>query len=335
MRKALAILAGAALAAAQSPRPVRPTIGEIVRLDDRINQLIPPDANIEVLASGFAWAEGPLWVRSGGYLLFSDIPRNSIMKWSEADGISVFLKPSGFTGNTDYGREPGSNGLTLDRQGRLVACEHGDRRISMLYSDGGKRTLVDNYEGKRLNSPNDLVFKSNGDLYFTDPPYGLPKNADDPRREMDFQGVYRLSRDGKLTLLTKELTRPNGIAFSPDEKWLYVANSDENHAVWMKFPVNADATLGQGTVLLDATAAWKQGLPGAPDGMKVDANGNLFATGPGGVYIITPEGKLLGRIDTKQRTSNCAWGDDGSVLYMTADSYICRIKTKTRGAVLP
>ncbi len=315
--------------------PVRPTIGEVVRLDARLDELIAPGAQIEVLASGMEWAEGPVWFTDGNYLLFSDIPRNSIMKWSESGGLSLFLKPSGFTGTVDYGREPGSNGMTLDRDGRLVACEHGDRRISRLYKDGGKRTLVDNYLGKRLNSPNDLVFKSNGDLYFTDPPYGLPKNFDDPRRELDFCGVYRLATDGTLTLLTKELTRPNGIAFSPDEKTLYVANSDPDHAVWMKYPVKSDGTLGAGQVLLDVTEPFKKGLAGLPDGMKVDAAGNLFAGGPGGINVIAPDGKLLGRIDTKQRTANCAWGDDGSTLYMAADHYLCRIRTKTRAAVMP
>jgi gluconolactonase len=320
---------------AQMPTPVRPTIGEVVRIDDRLNQLIDPGAKIEVVASGFEWAEGPVWVTAGNFLLFSDIPRNSIMKWSETEGVTLFLKPSGFTGTVDYGREPGSNGMTLDREGRLVACEHGDRRISRLYPDGGKRTLIDNYQGKRLNSPNDLAFKSNGDLYFTDPPYGLPKNFDDPRRELDFCGVYRLSVDGALTLLTKELSRPNGIAFSPDEKTLYVANSDPAHAVWMKYPVKTDGTLGAGQVLLDVTDAFKKGMPGLPDGMKVDAYGHIFAGGPGGIYVIAPDGAVLGRIDTKQRTANCAWGGDGSTLYMAADHYLCRIRTKTHAAVMP
>ncbi len=318
-----------------APKIERPSMGEVVRTDKRIDQLLDRDAKIEVLASGFEWAEGPVWVKDGGYLLFSDIPRNSIMKWSETDGLSLFLKPAGFTGTVDYGREPGSNGMTLDAEGRLVACEHGDRRISRLYKDGGKRTLVDNYQGKRLNSPNDLVFKSNGDLYFTDPPYGLPKNFDDSRRELDFCGVYRLSKNGDLTLLTRELTRPNGIAFSPDEKTLYVANSDPDHAVWMKYPVKDDGTLGAGAVLLDVTAEFKRGMPGLPDGMKVDAQGHLFAGGPGGIYVIAPDGVVLGRIDTKQRTANCAWGDDGSTLYMAADHYLCRIRTKTRAAVMP
>jgi gluconolactonase len=308
-----------------------PSIGRIVRDDPRLDALLAPDARIEVLATGFEWTEGPLWIREGGHLLFSDIPRNSIMKWTEKDGAVLFMKPSGYTGVTDYGREPGTNGLTLDSRGRIVACEHGDRRISRLEKDGGKRTLVDSYQGKRLNSPNDAVYKSNGDLYFTDPPYGLPKGADDPRRELDFCGVYRYSAEGKLTLLTKEMTRPNGIAFSPDEKTLYVAQSDPERAIWMAFPVNPDGLLGKGRLLADATAMVGK-LPGLPDGMKVDARGNLFATGPGGVHILTPDGKRLGRIETGEKTANCAWGGDGSTLYITADMYICRIRTKTRGA---
>jgi len=307
-----------------------PTFGKIVREDSRLDSLLDPNARIEVLASGFEWTEGPVWVRDGGFLLFSDIPRNSIMRWKEGEGVSLFMKPSGYTGVTDYGREPGSNALLLDRQGRLVCCEHGDRRLSRVEKQGGKRTLVDNYMGRRLNSPNDAVFKSNGDLYFTDPPYGLPKHADDPHRELDFCGVFRLSPDGKLTLLTKELTRPNGLAFSPDEKTLYVANSDPERAIWMAFPVQSDGTLGKGRIFADVTSMVNQS-PGLPDGMKVDRSGHLFATGPGGVHIFDPEGHRLGRIDTGQATANCNWGDDGSTLYMTADHYLCRLRTKTRG----
>lgn len=308
-----------------------PALGKIHRLDPRLDKILPKDAKIEVISSGFEWAEGPVWVKDGGYLLFSDIPRNSIMKWKEGVGVSLFMKPSGFTGVGEYGAEPGSNGLTIDSEGRLVACEHGDRRISRLEKNGGKRTLVDNYMGKRLNSPNDLVYKSNGDLYFTDPPYGLPKNWDDSRRELDFCGVYRLAKDGKLTLLTKELSRPNGLAFSPDEKTLYVANSDPKRAIWMKYPVNADGTLGQGTVFNNVTESVDK-LPGLPDGMKIDRDGNLFASGPGGIYIYAPDGKLLGRIETGEKTANAAWGDDGSTLYLTADMYICKVKTTTKGA---
>ena len=308
-----------------------PVLGEVVREDPRLDRLIAPDERIKVISSGFDWSEGPVWVKDGGFLLFSDIPRNSVMKWKEGAGVSLYLKPSGFTGLAEYGREPGSNGLLLDPQGRLVFCEHGDRRLSVLERGGGKRTLVDNYQGKRLNSPNDAVYKSNGDLYFTDPPYGLPKQWDDPGRELDFCGVYRLSKDGALTLLNKEMTRPNGIAFSPDEKTLYVAQSDPKRAIWMAFPVKADGTLGAGRVFADVTDLVNK-LPGLPDGMKVDREGNLFATGPGGVHIYAPDGTRLGRISTGERTANCAWGDDGTVLYMTADMYLCRIQTNTKGA---
>ncbi|MCH9653898.1 MAG: SMP-30/gluconolactonase/LRE family protein [Planctomycetes bacterium] len=311
-----------------------PTIGEIIRLDPRLDQLIDKDTRIEVLSSGFDWSEGPVWVGDAkeGYLLFSDIPRNSVMKWKEGQGASLFLKPSGYTGVTPYGNEPGCNGLFLDQKGRLVSCEHGDRRVSVMTKKGGKRTLVDNYMGKRLNSPNDGTFKSNGDLYFTDPPYGLPNRYDDPRRELDFCGVYRLAKDGTLTLLTKEMTRPNGIAFSPDEKTLYVAQSDPKAALWKAFPVRKDGTLGTGKLFHDVTAAVGK-LPGLPDGLKTDLKGNIFATGPGGCYIFTPSGELLGRISTGERTANCAWGNDGSTLYLTADTYLVRVQTKTKGHV--
>ena len=322
-------LPGSALSQESSPSS---TIGKIVIFENGMNQLVPSDAKVELLASGFEWSEGPLWIQDeGGYLIFSDIPRNSIMKWKEAEGISLFMKPSGYTGVADYGREPGSNGLTLDCQDRIIFCEHGDRRVSRLEKGGGKKTLADNYMGKRFNSPNDAAVKSNGDVYFTDPPYGLPKGYSDPRRELDFCGVFRLSAEGRIALLTKEMTRPNGIAFSPDEKVLYVAQSDSKDPIIKAFDVKSDGTLGRGQVLYDFTKFIRK-FPGGPDGLKVDRHGNLFATGPGGVYVITPEGKLLGRIHTGKRTSNCAWGDDGSVLYMTVDDTLCRIKTKTNGA---
>lgn len=314
-----------------------PTLGEILRQDASLDELIAPHEKLYVISSGFEWTEGPVWVaepNGPGYLLFSDIPRNSIMKWTEGKGTTLFMKPSGYTGVADYGAEPGSNGLLLDPQGRLVCCEHGDRRVSVLTKGGGKRTLIDNYKGKRLNSPNDAVFKSNGDLYFTDPPYGLPNRWDDPMRELDFCGVYRLSAEGELTLLTDAMTRPNGIGFSPDEKTLYVAQSDPEAAIWKAFPVKADGTLGPGKVLYDATDAVKKGLPGLPDGMAVDRAGNLFATGPGGVYVFQADGKLLGRISTGERTANCTFGGaDGSMLYLTADMYLCRIQTRTGGIV--
>lgn len=313
--------------------PPYPTMGEIIRLDPRFDRLIARDAEIEVVAAGFDWSEGPVWIsdENEGYLLFSDIPRNSVMKWSESGGITLFMKPAGYTGVADYGGEPGSNGIALDLSGQLIFCEHGDRRLSRLTAGGGKVTIVDHYQGKRFNSPNDVAVKSDGSIYFTDPPYGLPGKFDDPRRELDFCGVYRVSRSGQVTLLTKDLVRPNGIAFSPDEKTLYVAQSDAR-AIIMAYPVKRDGTLEVGRVLCDFSD--KMGiLPGAPDGLKVDREGHLFATGPGGVYVVTAQGDILGRISTGQRTANCAWGDDGSVLYMTADGYLCRIKTQTRGAL--
>jgi gluconolactonase len=326
----LLLLFVAAVALAQDTTNF-PVLGKIIRSDPRLDKLIAPDAKLEVLASGFDWSEGPVWDRKNGRLLFSDIPRNSVMEWSLKSGLKLFLKPSGYTGAADYGREPGSNGLAINGEGRLISCEHGDRRVSIMTQDGGKRTLVDNYEGRRLNSPNDVAIKSNGDLYFTDPPYGLPRNIDDPRRELDFCGVYRLGRDGKLTLLTRELSRPNGIAFSPDEKTLYVANSDPKRAIWMAYPVNADGTIGQGRVFKDVSSMVGK-HKGLPDGLKVDNAGNLWATGPGGVHIYAPDGTLLGRIETGEATANCAWGDDGSTLYVTADMYLCRLRTTTKGA---
>ena len=307
-----------------------PVLGEIVRLDPALDALLDADAKIQVLATGFEWTEGPVWVPDGQYLLFNDIPRNSTMKWKKGEGVSVFLKPSGYTGAVDYGSEPGANGMFLDKDGHVLFCEHGDRRVSILTREGGKRTLVDNYNGKRLNSPNDLVVHSSGAIYFTDPPYGLPERENDSRRELEHFGVYRLTSSGELTLLTDKMTRPNGIAFSPDEKTLYVAQSDPAAAIWNAFPVKEDGTLGEAKLLHDATGRVNKD-PGLPDGMCVDKLGNIWATGPGGVWIFDPNGKVLGKLATKERTANCTFGDDGSTLYITADMYLCRIRTKTKG----
>lgn len=302
------------------------TIGRIEKLDPAFDALVAADAKIEVLASGFTWTEGPVWVEDeqGGHLLFTDIPRNSIFRWTAARGIELFMHPSGYTGISFYGLEPGANGLAMDPQGRLVACEHGDRRVSVLTAGGGKMTLVDNFEGKRLNSPNDLCFDAAGAIYFTDPPYGLPQRADDPRRELDFCGVFRLDPDRKLTLLTKQLARPNGIGLSPDQKTLYVAQSDPELPIWMAFPIKDDKTLGEGKTLYNAKAAMSE-FPGLPDGLVVSKSGTIFGSGPGGVYVMDPEGKLLGRILTGGRCSNCTLSADGRWLYITADSQLCRI----------
>lgn len=307
------------------------TIGEIVPLDPALNRLIPEGAEIEVLAGGFEWSEGPVWLPKQRAVLFSDIPNNRIVRWKQGQGVSIFMEPSGYTGQEPFsGAEPGSNGLLLDSQGRLVFCCHGDRAVKRLEPDGTLTILADRFEGKRLNSPNDLIYHSNGDLYFTDPPYGLPKRWEDAGRELDFCGVYRLAADGKLTLLTDEMTRPNGIAFSPDEKTLYVAQSDPKAAIWKAFSVRADGTLGKSKVIHDATDLVGK-LPGLPDGMAVDRDGNLWATGPGGVHVFSPAGKPLGRISTGQATANCTFGDNGSTLYITADMFFCRVKTTARG----
>jgi gluconolactonase len=322
----------AAVVPARGQTPPQGTeVGKIERLDPLFDKLIPPDARIIKVAEGFQWSEGPVWVPAKGCLLFSDIPNNVVNQYTPGQGVKPFLKPSGYTGAKARGGEPGSNGLVLDSQGRLCLCEHGDRRVTRIEKDGSKTILADNFEGKRFNSPNDLVFKSNGDLYFTDPPYGLEKNWDDPARQLDFCGVYRLSKKtGKLQLLTKEMTRPNGIAFSLDEKTLFVANSDPQKAVWMAFEVKSDGTLGAGKVFFDVTnLAGKK--PGLPDGMKIDVHGNLFATGPGGVWVFTPDGKHLGNIDPQVATANCAFGEDGSVLYLAANHWICRVQTLTKG----
>ena len=307
-------------------------VGEVERLNPAFEELISPDAHLEQLGEGFEWAEGPVWNRQEGYLLFSDVPNNVVNKWDERKGLMMFLKPSGYTGKKQIEHPQGSNGLVYDLQGRLVLCQHGDRRVARLE---GKKfvTLAARYQGKRLNSPNDGAYKSNGDLYFTDPPYGLAGGDDDPERDLDFCGVYRLDKKGKLTLLTDELTRPNGIAFSPDEKLLYVAQSDPDEPIWKVFDVQDDGTLADGREFFDAgqLAKDKNNL-GLPDGLKVDEKGNLFATGPGGVLVISPHGKHLGTLRTGVATANCAWGGNGSTLYITAHTYLMRIKTKTRGA---
>lgn len=332
----LAVLSCLAVLGAAPAAPGQPTPApkfEIVRADPRLDAIVPADARIELLADGFDWSEGPVWFPDdGGYLLFSDVPRNVVHRFRDGHGVDVFLRPSGYTGTTPRGGEPGSNGLARDGDGQLVLMQHGDRRVARLTREGWTyQTLADRYEGKRFNSPNDGVFSSAGDFYFTDPPYGLPKNVDDPTKELDFQGVYRLRKGGALELLTREITRPNGIALSPDEKTLYVNNSDPERAVCMAFPIGPDGKLGSGRVFFDRTEDAKRKLPGLPDGLKVDQRGNLFATGPGGVLIYAPDGTHLGTFAMGVPTANCAFGDDGSTLYITADSYLARVRLSTKG----
>jgi gluconolactonase len=312
------------------PRPAHEPV--IRRLDPRFDALVPTDAVLEKVVDDHDWVEGPVWVRDEGALLFSDVVRNAIYRWSEAEGERVFLRPSGYTGTGPFqGPEPGSNGLALDRDGRLVFCRHGDRSIARREDDGRITVLAERYRGKRLNSPNDLVFRSNGDLYFTDPPFGLPGSFADPAKELPFQGVYRLKPDGTLDLLTQELSAPNGIAFAPDERTLYVSNADRERLVWLAFPVREDGTLGPSRVLYDGTAT-AAGRRGVGDGMKVDARGNVFGAGPGGVYVLDPSGTLLGWIDFGGNVGNVAWGEDGSTLFIAANATVYRIRLRAKGA---
>jgi len=321
------------------------TSGSIERLDPALDRIIAPDAKLEKVAEGFDWSEGPVWVSKGrgattaagtGFLLFSDIPPNTIYKWTEGIGVTVFMRPCGYHGDRTDMKEPGTNGLTLDKAGNLVMCQHGDRRLAKLASwstpQGKQVVLADKYDGQRFNSPNDLAYHPSGDLFFTDPQYGLAKNVDDPGKELPFQGIFRLDTKGKVHLLYKDLERPNGLAFSPDGKTLYVANSHPPRAIWMAFDVKADKTLGEGRVLFDATELVKT-RKGLPDGLKVDKTGNIFATGPGGVFVFSKQGKHLGTILTGEATANCAFGGDGGTLYITADMYLARIRLQTKGRV--
>jgi len=342
---ALACMAGFSTRAADSlgrnlqpgPKPVvlsrsYPGHGSIERLDPALDALIAPDARMERLAEGFNWSEGPTWLRRQRMLVFSDVPENVIYGWSESAGITTFLKPSGYTGTAIDFREQGSNGLTTDRAGNLVICQHGDRRISRLEGNGRFTPLARYFNHRRFNSPNDLVHDRKGNLYFTDPPYGLHGLNQSPLKELLFNGVYVLRPNGKVELLHSGMTFPNGIALSPDERTLYVNQSDPKSPVVMSFPVKPDGTLGEGKVFFDTTPLAARGGKGLPDGLKVDVHGNLFATGPGGVLVINPEGTLLGVLNTGEATGNCCWGDDGSTLYITADMYLLRIRTLTRGS---
>ena len=328
---ALLTLTGTAFAQGNTPYP---QMGIVERHHPGLDQLIAPDAKIEILASGFNWSEGPVWDRAHDRLLFSDVPENRIHAWSEKNGLSVFMEPSGYTGVFPHPRGKGSNGLTFDAHGQLVLCEHGDRRVSLLLTDGGKRTITDNYDGKRFNSPNDLAIDTAGNIWFTDPPYGLPEGSNDPRRELDYAGVYlHRAATGKTELLTNELPWPNGVALSTDQKTLYVAQSDKEEPITMAYPIHSDLSLGQGKVIFDMShLASGPGRGGNPDGLKVDQQGNLWISGRGGIQVVSPTGVHLGSITVGPNTANCAFGGpDGSVLYITSDIYIARIQTKVRG----
>ena len=326
LRTALAIvLAGASVSLLADD-----TADAIVRLDPALDKIVPKGAKVEKILGGLGFTEGPVWDREGGFLLFSDVPNNAIMKFSGGGTAQAFRKPV-FEGKFPQGAQIGSNGLARDPSGRLVAAEHGNRRITRWEKNGTMMVLADRYEGKRLNSPNDVVIKNNGDIYFTDPPGlfgGYPDVPDKPQQELDFNGVYRISAAGKLELLTRDIPFPNGIAFSPDEKKLYVGNS-RPEKYWMVFDVKADGSIANGRKFADVT---KEPGRGNPDGMKVDRRGNVYATALTGVQIFSPDGKRLGSIATPEIASNCAWGDaDGKTLYITARTGVYRIRLNIAG----
>lgn len=307
------------------------TTGSIEIKDQAFKELIDPAAAIEVLAEGFVWSEGPLWLPEQELLIFSDVPRNTVYSWKEGDrSAQVYLRPSGFTGERTESGEPGSNGLVLSPEGRLVLCQHGDRRVAVMdmpdgTPDGQYETLAATFAGKRFSSPNDAAFHpENGDLYFTDPPYGLAGQADSPDKELAFNGVFRLAADGTVSVMDERVTRPNGIAFNPDGQYAYVACSDPKAAHYYRYTVDATGNFTDRELFFDATPMVAD-APGLPDGLKVNDQGVIFATGPGGVLVFSPEGQHIGTINTGRPTANCAFGPDQKSLFMTADDVLLRV----------
>lgn len=309
--------------------PEKKTIGTFERIDPAFDNIVSADAEINIIAEGYEWSEGPVWVASQNMLLFSDVPKNKIYKWTEDNGIEVYLTPSGFTGTTTTSPEPGSNGLTLDDEENLILCQCGDRRLAMMNSSVDKpladfTTLADKFNGKRFNSPNDVAFY-NYNFYFTDPPYGLAKQMEDPEKEIPFQGVYVAPAEGDVKVIVDSLTRPNGLAFLKNKKTLIVANSDPGKANWYAFDLTETDSATNARVFYDATEIAKT-EKGLPDGLKVDSQNNIFATGPGGVWIFNADGKVLGKIKfTDFPVSNCALSSDEKTLFLTADSYVLKV----------
>lgn len=308
-----------------------PQHGSVDRLSPEIDQIIAPGILPEVLADGFEWSEGPLWLPDQEILIFSDIPQNTIFQWSEAGGLKSYLFPAGYTGPPNRGGESGSNGLLLDAEGRLILCQHGDRRIARMNTptstpEASFTTLADSWQGKKFNSPNDMILAKDGDLFFTDPAYGLELGFDDPKRELDFTGIFRLFPDGNVTLISDSLSAPNGIGLSPDESKLYVANSGRaSGLIWEVFYRAPDGSYTNERLFYDAGPAGDT-LSGAPDGLVVRSDGTIFASGPGGVWIFQADGTHLGIVRTGQATSNCTLDAAEKYLYMTADNLLMRIK---------
>lgn len=310
------------------------TIGSITRLDPALDAVVDANTPIEVLARGYRWAEGPVWVKRGGYLLFSDVPANIAWRWKEGEGASPFLNPSGLQGPIPAGvREAGSNGLAIDAQGRLIVADSGTRVIAAVDLDTKRRTiLADRYDGKRFNSCNDIAFGKDGAIYFTDPPYGLTEGDASPLKELPFNGVYRREPDGRVKLIDGTLSRPNGIGLCPKKTTLYVAMSDAARPQILAYPLDAAGMpRAKPTIFHDFSEPLSRKLPGMPDGLKVDKAGRLFASGPGGIYVLSPEGKALGLIATGKATANCAFGEDGKTLFLTSSDMLARVRLKTPG----
>ena len=316
--------------AQQTNKPI--TVGGITYLDSSLLQLLPRGTTIEIIGSGYQHIEGPLWIKDSSMLLFSDTKARTIYRWQELKGTTKFLENAGFTGRLPYGEEAGTNGLALNQNGELVICEHGDRKLALFPLNGryGLKTLTDNYEGKRYNSPNDVVIKSDGAIYFTDPPYGLPLKEKDGTKETKSNGVYNIAKDGSVKLLIDSLIYPNGLAFTPDETQLYVAVSDSIHPHILRYDVKKDGSLANGKLFFDASLLPREDVMQRTDGLKIDDAGNVWSSGPGGLLIINKEGKLLGIIHTGEIIANCAWGDDGSTLYFTGNTFLYRVKTNAK-----
>jgi gluconolactonase len=307
----------------------KPPIGTIEFVSDELSSLIKKDAKVEVIAEGFQFTEGPFWVEKENMLLVSDIPANTIYKWTEAKGKEVYLKPAGYTDSTKRGGFMGSNGLILSNDGKLLLCQHGDRRIAKMDAPLNSPqpkfiTVADKYDGKKINSPNDLFLTKDGDLYFTDPSYGFEKGARDPKKETPYQGVYKVDKAGKITLLLDSIEQPNGIGILPDGKTLLVSNSDFRKKRWYAYEIASNGSLTNGRIFYDASS---ERVPGGCDGFKIDKNGNIFAAGPGGIWIFTKAGKVLGKIKASGVT-NCVLSPDGKTIYITATQYLLRVKMR-------
>ncbi|HZZ76077.1 MAG TPA: SMP-30/gluconolactonase/LRE family protein [Puia sp.] len=319
---------------ASTPAVVSESPRHVSILDAEGLNLIDSNTAIEVIANGYKWTEGPVYVTDSDYLLFSDVPANRIYKWKQGTGASLYLEPSGYTGTVPKEKEPGSNGLVIDKAGRLVLCQQGNRQIGRMKSSLNDpkpvfETIVSTYQGKKFNSPNDAVYAANGNLYFTDPPYGLEKGIKDSSKEIKFQGIFLVKAGrNKAILFSDKVSYPNGIALSPDNKILYISNSDGDNKEWTKYELNDQGLISKGSVFYHVSAEEGK-LPGSPDGMKVNAKGYIFASGPGGIWLFNPAGKVLARIYTGELTSNCFIDQVHNMLYMTCNSYVMRIKLKS------